>query len=324
MNTRQSLYQLFMYLTLCCSSTSAKNFIFDLGGVLIETDKRISFQHLGMFNIATYTVRHRINPFNLDFHIKKALFKTLNAIAEKHNITADNIHPAYDEKGDQLPLLMCAWLQGTMNCSEIKSLIDNTINAHPEWFKCRAEQRIVENILLMIFTPNYFVNSRKVSTAGIEFIKRCKKEGHKIYGLSNWDPESFTLLQEKNPHLFQLFDGIIISGHIKANKPHNTIYEALLEQYNLQPKECWFIDDQKENVEAAQKLGINAVIHTSCFKKLVQNIRSAHSKSVTRRENRKSNGNSATNTNTTNKAIIEGEKISLTDSTEYNCPPAKA
>lgn len=323
MNMRQSLYQLFMYLTLC-SSASAKNFIFDLGGVLIETDKRVSFQHLGVLNLATYSIRHKINPFNLDYHIKKALFTTLNAIAQEHNLNATDIHPAYDEKGDQLPLLMCAWLQGTMTSSEIKTLIDNSITAHPEWFKCAAEQRIIENILLMIFTPHHFINSRKVSAAGIAFIKKCKKEGHKVYALSNWDPESFALLKEKHAHLFNLFDGIIISGHIKANKPHTTIYQTLLEQYELNPAECWFIDDQKENIAAAQQLGINGVIHEACFKKLTENIRLAHSKSVTRRENLKNSGINATNTSTTSKAIIDGEKISLTDSTEYNCPPAKA
>ncbi len=323
MNIRQSLYQLFMYLTLC-SSASVKTFIFDLGGVLIETDKRVSFQHLGMMNLATYSVRHRINPFNLDYHIKKALFATLNAIAQEHNLNSENIHLAYDEKGDQLPLLMCAWLQGIMTSSEIKTLIDNTVTAHPEWFKCSAEQRLVENLLLMIFTPEHFINSRKVSAAGIAFIKKCKKEGHKVYALSNWDSESFALLKEKHPHLFDLFDGIIISGHIKANKPHSTIYEALLTEYKLKPQDCWFIDDQKENIAAAQQLGINAVMHVACFKKLVANIRLAHSKSVTRRENLKSSGINETNISTTSKAIIDGEKISLTDSTEYNCPPAKA
>lgn len=313
-----------MYLTLCYPSTSAKTFIFDLGGVLIETDKRVSFQHLGMINLATYSFRHRINPLHLDAHIKKALFATLHSIAQEHNMSNEHIHLTYDEKGDQLPLLMCTWLQGIMTSTEIRTLIHNSISAHPEWFKCSAEQRLVQNLLLMIFTPEHFINSRKVSAAGIAFIKKCKKEGHKVYALSNWDSESFALLKEKHSQLFDLFDGIIISGHIKANKPHNTIYEALLTQYALNPQDCWFIDDQKENIAAAQQLGINAVMHVSCFKKLITNIRLAHSKSVTRRENLSNNGINETNISTTNKAIIDGEKISLTDSTEYNCPPAKA
>jgi|GEM_PF-667378 len=304
---------------------TTKNFIFDFGGVLIDTNKRVSLRHLGMRNIATYSIRHRINPFNLDYHIKKALFATLNAIAQEHSLDTvhGSYHPAYDEVGAQLPLLMCSWLQGTISCTKIRLLI-KTIKNHPEWFKCSAEQQIIENILLMIFTPQHFVNSRKISSAGITFIKKCKREGHKVYGLSNWDPESFELLKKKYPNLFDLFDGIVISGQVNANKPHSTIYQALLERYQLDPEQCWFIDDQKENVVAAQRLGINAVIHTSCFRQLIKNIRIAYSKSVTRRESLNSNGIIATTTNNTNNAMIEGEKMSLTDSTIYNCLPAKA
>ncbi|HLW73365.1 MAG TPA: HAD family phosphatase [Candidatus Babeliales bacterium] len=325
MKIRSYTYQMFIYLVLCYSIVSGKNFIFDFGGVLIDTDKYASFQHLGMLNVAEYTIRLRISPFNIDHHIKAALFTTLNAIAQEHNLEkTDSYCPAYDEKGNLLPFLMCTWLQGNMTCTEIRYLINHTVPMHPEWFKCHAEQRIIQNLLRMIFTPRYFVNSRKISAEGIAFIKKCKREGHKIYGLSNWDPESFALLKEKYPQLFDLFDGIIISGETNTNKPHATIYQALLERYDLDPQQCWFIDDQEENIAAAQKLGINAVIHKTCFKKLIQNIKLAYSKSVTRRENFKNNGIIATNTNNTNNAIIDGENISLTDSTIYNCLPANA
>lgn len=325
MKKSQAIYQAFIALLFCCpAQASAKNMVFDFGGVLFHTNKRISFQHLGMRNLAEYAVRQKINPFYLDYHLKKALFDTLNAITKVCNLNTIDYHQAYDEKGNPLPLLMCAWLQGAMSCAEIRSLIDTSINAHPEWFSCKAEQRLIENLLCMIFTPEHFVNSQQLSAAALAFIKKCKNEGHKIYGLSNWDPESFALLKEKHAELFDLFDGIIISGHIKANKPHATIYHALLKNYTLDPQHCWFIDDQEENVIAAQKVGINAVVHKKCFKKLVEDIKLAQSKSVTRRENFKNNGIIETNTSTTSNAIIEGENMSLTDSTIYNCPPAKA
>jgi HAD superfamily hydrolase (TIGR01509 family) len=324
MKIRLKIYSFFMSFICCHATTAKKNMIFDFGNVIFHTNKRVSFQHLGALNLAEYAVRQRINPLYLGHYLKTTMFATLDSVAQKQNLDATQYHQAYDESGKPLPLLFNAWLQGAMTCSEIRSLITTNINAHPEWFTCRAEQRLIENVLNMIFTPEHFVNSQKLSPEAVAFIQRCKKEGHKIYGLSNWDPESFVLLKEKHAHLFDLFDGIIISGHVKANKPHAPIYHALLHTYQLEPQQCWFIDDQIVNVEAAQKLGINAIVHQTCFKKLVQNIKLAHSKSVTRRENFKNNGINATSINTTNNAIIDGEKISLTDSTEYNCPPAKA
>jgi FMN phosphatase YigB (HAD superfamily) len=326
MNRRFSIaHFILVSLLLLSCVTPAKDFIFDFGGVLIETNKRISFSYLGMYNVAEYAIRHRINPFHISHAITTTLFTILDNVAQEHNLAAQyKCDLAYDEKGNQLPLLMCAWLQGIISCTDIKILIYITLNCHPEWFSSPPEKRIITNLIDMIFTPEHFIASRTISPAAVAFIKRCKKEGHKIYGLSNWDPESFALLKSHYPDVFDLFDGIVISGHIHANKPHPTIYHALLTQYNLNPAQCWFVDDQAENVLAAQKLGINAVVHTACFKKLVQNIRLAHSKSVTRRENFKNNGIIDTTTNSTISAIIDGENISLTDSTKYNLPPANA
>jgi len=324
MKIRFKLYSFLMSFICCHATATKKNMIFDFGGVIFHTNKRVSFQHLGGLNIAEYAIRQRINPFYFEHYLKTTLFNILNFIAQELNLDATQYHQAYDENGMPLPILLNAWLQGAMTCSDIRSLIKTSINANPTWFSCRAEQRLIENVLNMILTPEHFANSQKLSPEAVAFIQRCKKEGHKIYGLSNWDPESFALLKEKHSHVFDLFDGIIISGQVKANKPQAPIYHALLNTYQLEPQQCWFFDDQKVNVEAAQKLGINAIVHEACFKKLVQNIKLAHSKSVTRRENFKNNGISATSINTTNNAIIDGEKISLTDSTEYNCPPAKA
>jgi FMN phosphatase YigB (HAD superfamily) len=248
----------------------------------------------------------------------------LNIISTLHHYNQTPYDQTYDEHGNALPALMCAWLQGIITSSEIKLLTKQEIQSHPEWFECQAERRIIENVINMIFTPKLFINSRKVSPTGIAFIKRCKKEGHKIYGLSNWDAESFILLKNTYPELFDLFDGIIVSGQVHANKPHQAIYQALLNQYSLDPHNCWFIDDQKENILAAQKLGINAVLYKASFTQLIKNIRLIHSKSVTRRENFKNNGINESATKKSNNAIIDGEKISFIDSTKYNCLPANA
>lgn len=305
---------------------SAKNFIFDLGGVLINTNQRASLLHMGPLNLAQYSFQLKMNPFHIESHIKATLFTTLEAAAQLHNFEIQApLHLAYDEAGNPLPYLMRAWLQGTMTSEEIRTLINHAIIEHAEWFKNKAEQRIITNLIGMIFTPKHFIATRKIDSAGVAFIKQCKKHKHKVYVLSNWDAESFALLKEKHSHLFDLFDGIIISGDVNTLKPHPTMYHALLKQYQLNPDDCWFIDDQQENVIAAQQIGINAVVHTACFKKLKQNIQNAvYSKSVTRRENFKNNGISVSNTKQTSNAIIEGEKISPTDSTKYNCFPANA
>lgn len=48
-----------------------------------------------------------------------------------------------------------------------------------------------------------------------------------------------------------------LSQDIHLSKPSPSIYEFVLNENNLNPSECLFIDDLKENTDAASKLGIH-------------------------------------------------------------------
>jgi|SRR4030095_11539045 len=320
------LINLIITTILCSSFIAAKSLIFDLGGVLIYTNIRLSLQHMGMINMVQYCLIGKISPLKLNNQIKDTFFAILDRIAHEYNFdTLNNLDYAYDEHGKMLPYLMRAWLCGTLTCSSIRLICKNAIDIHPEWFTHPAERRIIENLIRMVFTPEQFVATRKIYAAGITFIKKCKNHGHQVYVLSNWDAESFELLQKKYPHLFSLFDGIIISGNVNALKPDKKIYQTLITRYELNPEDCWFIDDQQENINAARELGINGVVHAiKNFDTLAQNIKMAYSKSVIRRENLNNSGINVSNTKNTSSIIIDGENISPIDSTNDNCLPANA
>ncbi|MBQ6265231.1 MAG: HAD family phosphatase [Clostridia bacterium] len=89
-----------------------------------------------------------------------------------------------------------------------------------------------------------------------ELIVRIKASGKKIYLLSNVPPYIHKMTGTL-PAL-RLFDGFVASCDIKLLKPEKEIYEHLLTKFNLKADECFFIDDTRENVEAARRLGIRA------------------------------------------------------------------
>ena len=93
----------------------------------------------------------------------------------------------------------------------------------------------------------------------IAILQRLKKAGYFIYGLSNWSAETFPIAYKKYD-FFKLFDGIVISGGVKAAKPDPAIFEIMLNMNNLSAMECLLIDDSALNTAAAQKLGF-FVIH---------------------------------------------------------------
>ena len=85
-----------------------------------------------------------------------------------------------------------------------------------------------------------------------------KKEGNRIYLLSNFHKYGYGILRERF-QFFKTFDGGVISWDVKLNKPDRRIYEMLLSKYDLNPGETIFIDDVKENIIAAEALGIKGI-----------------------------------------------------------------
>ncbi len=87
-----------------------------------------------------------------------------------------------------------------------------------------------------------------------ELIAELKAAGYKLFVLSNMSKEYIDFLRKMD--VFKYFDGQIISCEVSLIKPEKEIYELLLERYNLEPEQTIFIDDRKQNVEAAAEIGI--------------------------------------------------------------------
>ena len=53
------------------------------------------------------------------------------------------------------------------------------------------------------------------------------------------------------------FDQFYLSHEVNLRKPEASIFNFVLEENNLNPKTCLFVDDTLENIKTAEKLGIN-------------------------------------------------------------------
>ena len=220
--------------------------ILDLGGVLMETKKLTSANYLGLKNILWYYLASGQNT--------KKIRNQFYAILDKISGTTGNTCGAMDDEGVLLPELMCDWLRASRTSQDLRTTCIAAVKEHPEWFSSSAEQKIIERVALMIFTPELFAQTQQPIAEGIKFVKECKKRGYLVYVLSNWDHESFDLLVIQYHDFFKLFDGIIISGDVHVIKPDSKIYEQFTSR--LVAQQCVFIDDRIENIQAAQKNGI--------------------------------------------------------------------
>lgn len=84
------------------------------------------------------------------------------------------------------------------------------------------------------------------------------KNKYRIFGLTNWSSETFPIVYNKYP-FFKELEGIVVSGKEKIVKPNVKIYNLLLKKYGLSANESLFIDDNKENIIAANKIGFHTI-----------------------------------------------------------------
>lgn len=231
---------------LIAARINAANIVFDLGDVVIETKYGQTLWNIGPFKLLHYATTGN-NPFAAH----KKLFAFLDSIKpyDKDQIIIKDAH------GHIMPQLFIDWLKGTISGQEILDQVRTT----PGNFANNAEESLVRALAEVLFDPVYFVQTRHIISQAVALIKDCKKAGHSVYILSNWEPESFDLLKQLYPEVFDLFDGQVISGKVGLVKPDDAIYQYLLETYQLDPDETILIDDQPENIVAAHKNGIHGI-----------------------------------------------------------------
>lgn len=113
----------------------------------------------------------------------------------------------------------------------------------------------------------------------VEVLKQLKDKGYRLFVLSNFHLLAYEDVT-KRYEFFTYFDGGIISYKEKLMKPEKDIYDKLINKYKINPKESIFIDDTKENIESATKLGFKAILFTNSKdlrKKLIEyNVDTGH------------------------------------------------
>ncbi len=93
-----------------------------------------------------------------------------------------------------------------------------------------------------------------------EIVKALKQNGYRMYLLSNASVR-FAVYKDRFEAL-KYFEGAIVSAFYHTLKPGEQIYRILFDTYRLKPEECFFIDDNKDNVDAGRKLGMEGHVFT--------------------------------------------------------------
>ncbi|WP_226064514.1 HAD family hydrolase [Kaistella polysaccharea] len=115
---------------------------------------------------------------------------------------------------------------------------------HPEWEK-----------EIRAYYDNWTKMLKSDIPHNVDVLRKLEHSKYEIFGLTNWSAETFPYALE-NYDFFQIFEGkIVVSGTEKLIKPDRTIWEVLLQRYDIKAEESVFIDDNAKNIEVAKDLG---------------------------------------------------------------------
>lgn len=113
---------------------------------------------------------------------------------------------------------------------------------------------------------------------GISLLHECAskkdergKRLHNLFVLSN-TKKTPSMLLERFPTIYTLFDGIITAATSPYSKPDIRAYHHVITTYRLEPAQCIFIDDNPANIAAAEQCGMRAVLCTD-FEQVIQELK---------------------------------------------------
>lgn len=93
----------------------------------------------------------------------------------------------------------------------------------------------------------------------LEFLQMLSKK-YRLFLLSNTDAIHIETFEQKNgisfySDFYQCFEKVYFSFEVEMRKPNLEIFNYLANKHDLAPKRTLFIDDKKENTDAALALG---------------------------------------------------------------------
>jgi HAD superfamily hydrolase (TIGR01509 family) len=96
---------------------------------------------------------------------------------------------------------------------------------------------------------------------GVEpLLAELKAEGHAMYALSNYS--DWWRMIEEELGLSRYLDWRFVSARTGLRKPDPAAYLGAAAELGVEPGRCVFVDDRRSNVEAARKVGMQAVLRT--------------------------------------------------------------
>jgi 2-haloacid dehalogenase len=92
----------------------------------------------------------------------------------------------------------------------------------------------------------------------VQILRELLDAGVPCYALTNMEAETYPVRRARYDFL-RWFAGTVVSSHERVAKPDPEIFRRLLQRFHLSPGTTLLIDDAQRNVDAARRVGLQAI-----------------------------------------------------------------
>ena len=167
-----------------------------------------------------------------------------------------------------------AWLSALVGNAKRAEHIRNAIMKSPVWYRYDNGTATVDDVAREVL-PGLAEADRDIARRHLrewidhytpiegmpQLLAKLKARGYRLFLLSDF-PDCFPTLTQRFD-FFSLFDGLMVSYLAHCSKRDNgALFDRLLQEYDLKPEECAFVDDLPSYVEFARARGMQTHIAT--------------------------------------------------------------
>lgn len=206
--------------------------------------------------------QNRLGTLNPDFKIKAIIFDVGGVLelgkysplkfvrhrtTSVHKFMAKSFRITLDQWFDSIDTAYAESIEGKISKKKALSIIAKDVETTPKH---------LENLFIQAY-KKYFKRNNEL----YNFAFALKKAGYKIAILSDqWYVSEEAVIRKEDT---QKFNVVVVSCDVGMRKPNPKIYKLTLSKLKTKAKNSVFIDNQKWNISAANKLGMKTVLYKS-------------------------------------------------------------
>lgn len=226
--------------------------VFDLIGVLFSIKVWPVVCALGWRNVALYVLLWRKSPI----HEGLALLNKMRCEME------GEFQQVLQYKNVYLPNCFLQWQLGHCSNEQVYQALHTYFQhlSQQNYFRNAWHYQLMMNLLCTLLhagKQHSILRLEKIVSYLVHVVK--KKKNYKLFIITNIDQQTYADLQQTYKYFFSLFDGVITSFQAASVKPDPSIFHYFLHTYHILAQDCFFVDDQQENLHTAATLGMRTM-----------------------------------------------------------------